>query len=114
MNTPNNFSPDDTLDWDQERTIEQIWKALDGKVARSAIEQVISEIALKYVGARIKTFIPILIQKEAVARLKTELSNTPPDTIIHTKSELISNTQAANVSTPNAGSGLDTVPLISA
>jgi len=33
---------------------------------RSAIEQVVSEIALKYVDARIKTFFPILIQKEAV------------------------------------------------
>jgi len=33
MNTQELLSPDDTLDWDQERTIEQIWKALDGKVA---------------------------------------------------------------------------------
>jgi len=114
MNTQNNFSPDDTLDWFSERTVEQIWKALDGKVARSVIEQVISEIALKYVEARIKTFIPILVQKEAVARLKTGLSNTPSDAINHTKSELISNTQVAHVSVPNAGSGLDTVPLIPA
>ena len=61
-----------TASWNKEIVIDQIWKEFYGIATRSAIEQVISNIALKYEDARIKTYIPIFVHREAVKRLRAE------------------------------------------
>ena len=75
MNALDNSSPDDNFDWDQENVVERIWNELDGRVDRSTINHVISDVVLSFEGARIKTFIPILVYKHAVEMLRLELKN---------------------------------------
>ena len=70
LNNRNPAGHNDTLDWDKEGTVEQIWKDMDGMFARVTIEQVASEVALRFEAARIKTFIPIFVRRETVERLK--------------------------------------------
>ena len=60
-------------DWDKETVIERVWNDLNGVVPHSTIERVVSEAALKYEEAPIKTYIPIFVHREAVNRLRAEL-----------------------------------------
>ncbi len=79
LNNRNLAGHNDTLDWDKDGAVEQIWKDMDGMVARATIEQVVSEVALRFDVARIKTFIPIFVHRETVERLKAELVGGPPE-----------------------------------
>ena len=84
LNNRNLASQNDTLDWDKEGTVEQIWKDMDGMFARATIEQVVSEVALRFEAARIKTFIPIFVHRETVERLKLELAGGPLESAYRT------------------------------
>jgi hypothetical protein len=57
-------------DWDLDTLVEQIWKDLNGAVARSAIQDVLVEVVTRYEKARIQTFVPIFIRRDAVQRLR--------------------------------------------
>ena len=69
----------DRVSWDEEKVIEQVWKDFHGMVTRSTIEQLISEVIQKYKGALIRTYIPILVQKEVVDQLRAGLPVSTPD-----------------------------------
>ncbi len=57
-------------DWDVDTITEQIFGDLNGSVARSTIQEVIKDVIRKYAGARIQTFVPIFIRRDAVDQLK--------------------------------------------
>jgi formaldehyde-activating enzyme involved in methanogenesis len=66
-------------DWDVDTVTEQIFGELNGTVARSTIQEVIKDVIPKYEGARIQTFVPIFIRRDAVDQLKAmqALFSTP-------------------------------------
>ena len=68
----------DHSDWDVETLLERIWNYLGGTVSRSTIRQVLAEVTPNYESARIKTFVPILVHKETVNRLRAGLAEIPP------------------------------------
>ena len=57
-------------DWDADTIIEQIWNDLNGAVARSVVQDVLVEVIPRYEKARIQTFVPIFIRRDAVQRLR--------------------------------------------
>ncbi len=59
--------------WDAERFIEQIWRDLDGATSRAHIKSVLMEAAPAYENARIKTYVPILLRRDVLLRLRDEL-----------------------------------------
>lgn len=59
--------------------VEQIRNDLQGRVSRSAIRQTLLEILPKYENARVRTYIPILVCREALETLRVELSKATPD-----------------------------------
>jgi hypothetical protein len=73
-------------DWDSETVIEQVWNDLQGRVSRTEILQVILEIIPKYENARIATFVPIFIRRQAVAMLRARIAEPNSDPPIQTPS----------------------------
>ena len=61
-------TPDDL---DVETIIAQIRRDLNGSVTRSMIQEVLYEVIPKYESARIQTFVPIFIHRDAVKRLNS-------------------------------------------
>ena len=57
-------------DWVVDTIVEQIWKDLNGAVPRSVIQDVLVEVVPRYEKARIQTFVPIFIRRDAVQRLR--------------------------------------------
>jgi hypothetical protein len=57
-------------DWDVDTIVEQIWNDLKGAVARSVIQDVLVEVVPRYEEARLQTFDPIFIRRDAVQRLR--------------------------------------------
>ena len=66
-------------DWDIETMIDQVWHQLQGKVSRAAIQSVILEIIPRYENARVTTYVPILVYREAVDTLRARLDEARPD-----------------------------------
>ena len=66
-------------DWDIETMIDQVWRQLQGQVSRAAIQAVILEIVPRYENARVTTYIPVLIHREAVDTLRIRLDDARPD-----------------------------------
>jgi formaldehyde-activating enzyme involved in methanogenesis len=67
---PNLTNSNGREDLDIETLVEQIWLELDGAVDRAVIEQVVQEVLPRFDDARVKSFVPIFIRKEAKDRLK--------------------------------------------
>lgn len=61
----------DKVDWDLHKIADQILCDLNGSVPLSVIQETLEQVAPKYESARIQTFVPIFIRREAVKRLKT-------------------------------------------
>ena len=57
--------------WDEDSIIEQIWSELKGVVTHSTIQEVLKEVIPRYEEARIQTFVPIFIRRDAVDRLRS-------------------------------------------
>lgn len=57
--------------WDIETIVEQIWRDLNGSFPRAEIHEALKDIIPKYEKARIQTFVPILIRRDAAKRLKS-------------------------------------------
>ena len=55
---------------DHEAIIEQIWNKLGGKYSHSEIRSQLIEVAPKYEGARIMTYVPIFLSRDVCARLQ--------------------------------------------
>jgi hypothetical protein len=71
-------------DWDVEAIIAQIRRDLNGSVTLSMIQEVFNEVIPKYESARIQTFVPIFIHRDAVKRLKSmPAPDAPPGTAIY-------------------------------
>jgi hypothetical protein len=66
-------------DWDIETMIDQVWHQLQGQVSRAAIQSVILEIISRYENARVTTYVPILVHREAVDTLRARLDEARPD-----------------------------------
>ena len=66
-------------DWDIETMIDQVWHHLQGQVSRAAIQAVMLEIIPRYENARVTTYVPILVYREAVDTLRTRLAEARPD-----------------------------------
>ena len=58
-------------DWDVGTIVEQIQCDLNGSVTLSMIQEVLDEVIPKYKSARIQTFVPIFIHRDAVKQLKS-------------------------------------------
>ena len=66
-------------DWEVETVIEQVWQELQGEVNRAVILQVLLKIMPKYENARVTTYVPLLVHREAVDVLRARLDDeTPP------------------------------------
>ncbi|MCB8922679.1 MAG: hypothetical protein H6662_13920 [Ardenticatenaceae bacterium] len=50
--------------------IEKVWRDLDGQLSREQVGRVVAEVSLGYQDAKVKAFLPILIHRQAVERLK--------------------------------------------
>ena len=59
--------------WDPEIVIEQVWTELEGRVTRSTIRAVLTEVIHKYERAPVQTFVPIFIRRETVEQLRALL-----------------------------------------
>lgn len=57
--------------WDIETIVEQIWRDLNGSFPRAEIHEALKEIIPKYEKARIQTFVPVLIRRDAINQLKS-------------------------------------------
>jgi hypothetical protein len=53
-----------------EALTEELWGDLHGRVERQAIHQVLTEVASKYRDARILTFVPIFVRRDALRILR--------------------------------------------
>ena len=58
-------------DLDVDTIAEQIWSDLNGAATRSVIQETLKEVVPRYKNARIQTFVPIFIRRDAVERLQT-------------------------------------------
>ena len=77
-------------DWDTETIIAQIHRELDGCVTPSMIQEVLDELIPKYMSARIQTFVPILIQRDAVKQLRSmQVSIAAPITASYEAAEAL-------------------------
>ncbi len=61
-----------------DRFVEAIWHELDGQLPRARVHSVVSEIALRFQDATVKTFLPILVHRRAIQRLREEINKLPP------------------------------------
>jgi len=66
---------DGSFQIDIETIIEQIFGDLGGIASRSDIAEALKEVAPSYKDARIKTFVPIFLRRDAIQRLQSELSH---------------------------------------
>lgn len=65
----------DVLALVNEELVEDIWRDLEGRVARENILQVATEVAAKFQEASVMTFVPIFIRRQTSERLKARLKS---------------------------------------
>ena len=58
---------------DDDSLIEKVWCELGGQLPRERVSRVVTEVALRFQDARVKTFLPILIHRRTLERLNQEL-----------------------------------------
>ena len=54
--------------------IESIWHELDRQLPYARVRCVVTEVALGFQDATVKTFLPILVHRKALERLRQELN----------------------------------------
>ena len=68
-------------EWSIETVSEQILRELNGTVSLATIREVLKEVVPNYESARIQTYVPIFIQRDAIKRLKSMAApDAAPDT----------------------------------
>jgi len=60
----------EAMSYVDESLVEKVWRDLDEQLPREQVAHVVAEIALEFQDATVKTFLPILIHRQAMARLK--------------------------------------------
>ena len=65
---------DDVADIVDDSLIEKVWCDLDRKVPRDRVSCVVAEVALGFQDATVKPFLPILIHRRALERLRQEIN----------------------------------------
>jgi hypothetical protein len=69
------------VEWSIETVSEQILRELNGTVSLATIREVLKEVVPNYESARIQTYVPIFIQRDAIKRLKSMVApDVAPDT----------------------------------
>jgi hypothetical protein len=102
------------VDWDVDSITEQIWSDLKGVFTRSKIQDVLKEVIPRYEEARVQTFVPIFIRRDAVSRLRSMqtpvaspvLSEANASTGSQTRSGLASSSSANDDQDTTKGAGL--------
>ncbi len=61
---------DDQSAWDIEAITDQILDELNGYITRLNVQDVLKEVAPNYENARIQTFVPIFIHRDAINKLR--------------------------------------------
>jgi len=69
---------DSVADIVDESLIEKVWCDLDRQVPRDRVSYVVAEVALKFQDATVKTFLPILVHRRALERLRQEINEMAP------------------------------------
>ena len=69
-------------DHDIEAMIEQVWNDLRGRVSRSDLSRVVQVILPRYKYARITTYVPLFVCREAMTTLRAGLAGATPDSPI--------------------------------
>jgi hypothetical protein len=67
----NNSIDQDKVDWDINKIANEILRDLNGAVPLADIQETLEWVIPRYESARIHTYVPIFIRREAVKRLKT-------------------------------------------
>ena len=65
----------DVLDGIDDAFIESIWQELDGQLPLARVRCVVTEITRGFQGAAVKTFLPILVHRQTLEKLKQDLNN---------------------------------------
>jgi len=60
----------EVMSYMDESIVEKVWGDLDEQLPREQVAHVVTEISLEYKDATVKSFLPILIHREAMERLK--------------------------------------------
>lgn len=83
LESGNFASNNERMDWDVDSIADQIFKKLNGSVARKTILDIIKEDIPNYEDARIQTYVPILIQRDVINILLSmdETFNSPAEGI---------------------------------
>jgi hypothetical protein len=66
--------PNDSVDGIEDVLVEAIWHGLGRQLSRERVRCVVAEIATGFQDARVKTFVPILVRRRAIDRLKHEMN----------------------------------------
>ena len=66
----------DALDGVDDSLVEKVWLDLDRQLPRERVSRVVDEVALGFQNATVKTFLPILVHRRALERLRQELDQT--------------------------------------
>lgn len=56
---------------------EQIYRDLGGQVPRERVFQIVTDVAAEFSTAKVTTYIPIFVQRQARERLKGEIGGEP-------------------------------------
>lgn len=70
-----NLSTDDHTDWDIEGMVEQIYYELDGVVSTETVEQTLTTLFANYENARVKSFVPVIVRRQAKNMLRAQANN---------------------------------------
>ena len=66
--------PHDVVDGIDDVFVEAIWHELDWQLPRERVRCVVAEIALGFQDATVKSFLPILVRRMALVRLRKEIN----------------------------------------
>ena len=64
----------DVTDGIDDVLVEEIWHELDRQLPRERVGCVVAEIAIEFQDATVKTFLPILVRRRALERLRQEIN----------------------------------------
>lgn len=65
----------DRSDWDVDELVRQVSADLDGSVPQASIQQTITRLLASFADAPVKTFVPILVRRQALDLFIQENAN---------------------------------------
>ena len=67
-------NPGDAINGIDDSLVEKVWRELDGQLSHERVEYIVTEVALGFQDAAVKTFLPIFIHRRALERLRQEIN----------------------------------------